>query len=281
MSLTGLIYAAIAVAWLAYLIPTYARRRDQQTRAQVDPRKRFSDSVRIVQSGTAPVLDQDLAPIKKVEISTPMTRRSAVAELRRVELLAAGRRRRVLLILMAVVTLVLGACLAKMIVWPWLIVPGGLLFGFAVVARLSVRAMRRGLDARFGAICNGSDEETVFLKRSDLGAAKIGGLAKDAASTEGAEPVVAPVSASGGLWDPLPITLPTYVPKPLAPRTVRTIDLSSPDVSSAARHDVPVTADGPEIKAVPAIAESAATPRTAIDTSGDVEDGELDLATGS
>lgn len=50
-----------------------------------------------------------------------------------------------------------------------------------------------------------------------------------------------------GLWDPLPITVPTYVSKPLAPRTVRTIDLSAPDVTSSGRRSVPVTADAPEV----------------------------------
>ena len=55
-----------------------------------------------------------------------------------------------------------------------------------------------------------------------------------------------------GLWDPLPITVPTYVSKPLAPRTVRTIDLSAPDVTSSGRQTVPVTADArpPGVEAV-------------------------------
>ena len=51
---------------------------------------------------------------------------------------------------------------------------------------------------------------------------------------------------AGTLWDPIPITLPTYVSKPLAPRTVRTIDLSGPEMSSSAHHEGPVTADAPE-----------------------------------
>lgn len=38
------------------------------------------------------------------------------------------------------------------------------------------------------------------------------------------------VSSSGeALWDPLPVTLPTYVTKPRAGRTVRTIDFSQPN----------------------------------------------------
>ncbi len=246
MRLTGLIYAAIAVAWLAYLIPTYARRHDQATRAQIDPQKRFSDSVRILRSGAAPVLDQDLAPIDEVEISTPLTRRSAVLELRRLELQAAGRRRRVLLILLAAITLVLGACLAGLIAWSWLILPAGLLLGFAVVARFSVRSMRRHLDARFETICHGSDEQTVTIRRSDL--SKVS-AAVDASSKDVVAETTEPKPVAGGLWDPLPITLPTYVSKPLAPRTVRTIDLSAPDPRPI-RDDVPVTADGPEISVV-------------------------------
>ena len=45
----------------------------------------------------------------------------------------------------------------------------------------------------------------------------------------------------------MPITKPTYVSKPLAPRTVRTIDLSGPTVAATtAKVTVPVTADPPE-----------------------------------
>ena len=62
---------------------------------------RFSDSTRIVRSGSAPLLNQDLEQIQTFEVSTPQTRRAAVADLRRLTRLAASRRRRVLLILMA------------------------------------------------------------------------------------------------------------------------------------------------------------------------------------
>jgi hypothetical protein len=41
--------------------------------------------------------------------------------------------------------------------------------------------------------------------------------------------------SAGSLWDPLPVTLPTYVTKPRANRSVRTIDLSAPGVSSSGR----------------------------------------------
>jgi hypothetical protein len=39
-----------------------------------------------------------------------------------------------------------------------------------------------------------------------------------------------------GLWDPLPMTLPTYVTKPRAQRSVRTIDMLDPGVHSSGRN---------------------------------------------
>lgn len=60
------------------------------------------------------------------------------------------------------------------------------------------------------------------------------------------EPVLAgPPAIAGRLWEPVPITVPTYVSKPLAPRTVRTIDLSGPPVSAPNEPALPVTADPP------------------------------------
>ena len=55
--------------------------------------------------------------------------------------------------------------------------------------------------------------------------------------------LTAPIEAVASLWDPVPITKPTYVSKPLAPRTVRTIDLSAPVVGGLS--GIPVTADAP------------------------------------
>ncbi len=96
---TGLIFAAIAIAWLAYLVPHFVRRREDEPATDVDPSDRFSDSMRIIRNGTAPLLDQDLAQIPRYEVSTPQTRRAAIKDLRRQERMAAARRRRVLLVL--------------------------------------------------------------------------------------------------------------------------------------------------------------------------------------
>ena len=236
-----MIFAAIAIAWLAYLVPHFVRRReDELVGDEVDRADRFAESMRVVRHGTAPLLNQDLAEITSYEVSTPLTRRAAIADLRRLEQVAASRRRRVLVGLLAVVTATVGACALGLTPW-WLVaLPGGLLLAFVVVARFSVQVMRRDLDARYDEIRRGSDESTVLLSRKQV--------AQAATASQPAKVT----RTTGALWDPVPITMPTYVSKPLAPRTVRTIDLSGPGVTTPGPQQGPVTADAP----VPAAAET-------------------------
>ena len=164
-----MIFAAIAIAWLAYLVPHFVRRRDgDELLEDSDPADRFSDSMRIVRHGTAPLLDQDLEEIASFEVSTPQTRRAAVNDLRRLGRLAASRRRRVLLVLMAALSAVIGLCAAHLIPWWSTAIPGGLLLIFIVVARISVRVMLRRLDRRYREIRQGNNESTIFLSRKDF-----------------------------------------------------------------------------------------------------------------
>lgn len=236
MGTTGLIYAAIAFAWLAYLVPNYLRRKEESTATETDPHDRFSDSVRIIRSGSAPLLDQDLSEMPEVEISTPLTRRAAVRELRRLEQTAALRRRRVLLVLMILLSAAVVVWATGLVPWWVMVIPAGLVVAFFGVSRFTVAAMHRDLDARYAAIRRGSEESTVLLNRRAVA---------DLIGTPDHEPSVKIKSSSGGLWEPLPITMPTYVSKPLAPRTVRTIDLAAPELSQPIRVDGPVTADAP------------------------------------
>jgi hypothetical protein len=252
---TGVIFAAIAIAWLAYLVPHFVRRRDGDELVEdSDPADRFSDSMRIVRHGTAPLLDQDLEEIASFEVSTPQTRHAADKEFRLLELLYASRRRRVLIVLMSALSALVGLCAAHLIPLWSAAIPAGLLLIFVVVARISVRVMLRGLDARYREIRQGNNESTIFLSRKDF--AKLGA---------GAQPESGTVDATakpGTLWDPIPITMPTYVSKPLAPRTVRTIDLSGPGASSSARHEGPVTADAPDSTSDSPHADAGAESRT-------------------
>jgi hypothetical protein len=256
---TGVIFGAIAIAWLAYLVPHFVRKRDDEVVVDVDdPAERFAGSMRVVQHGTAPLLDQDLSEIGTYEVSTPLTRRAAVADLRRLERVAALRRRRVLLALMAVLSLVVGVAGAELTPWWSTAIPGGLVVLFFAVSRFSVIGMRRSLDARYADIRRGGDEVTVFINRAEVKAEV------EASAPATAKPAVEEKRSSAGvLWDPVPITVPTYVSKPLAPRTVRTIDLSGPAVTAGGPIQHPVTAD-----AHPATTASAAE---MADESGDGE----------
>jgi hypothetical protein len=234
---TGVIFAAIAIAWLAYLVPHFVRRRDDDEElGDSDPADRFSDSMRIVRHGTAPLLDHDLEEIAPFEVSTPQTRRAAINDLHRLERLAASRRSRVLVSLLAMLSGVIGFCAVHLVPWWSTAIPGGLILIFVLIARISVGVMRRNLDARYRGILHGSNESTIFLSRKDFPKS---GIEVHSSSDKTA------ASKPGPLWDPIPITMPTYVSKPLAPRTVRTIDLSGPGVTSAATHEGPVTADAP------------------------------------
>jgi hypothetical protein len=244
------IFGAIAIAWLAYLVPHFVRGREDEQLEVPELDNRFADSMRIVRTGTAPLLNQDLEQIQSFEVSTPQTRRAAVVDLRRLEGLAAARRRRVLLGLMAVLSATLGACAVALIPWWAAAIPGGLLLIFVVVARVSVRMMRKNLDTRYRSIRRGSDEQTVFLSRQEGSTAVSGGVARTN-KTKTPE-----ASKPGALWDPVPITMPTYVSKPLAPRTVRTIDLSGPGDASSSSAEVPVTADAPPISEAEPVAQA-------------------------
>ena len=236
---TGVIFAAIAVAWLAYLVPHFVRRRDDDELLQdSDPADRFS--TRCASSAMARL--RFLIRTSKRSRPSRCRHRRPGGPRSRVctgsNGLPPARRRHVLLALMAALSAVVGMCAAHLIPWWSAAIPGGLLLIFVVVARISVRIMLRGLDARYREIRHGNDESTIFLSRKDF--AKLDALAHAASGTADA------AAKPGVLWDPIPITMPTYVSKPLAPRTVRTIDLSGPGASSSAGHEGPVTADAPD-----------------------------------
>ena len=116
-------------------------------------------------------------------------------------------------------------------------IPAGLLVAFVAVARFSVVAMHRSLDARAAALQEGFDEaeDTTVIDLTDAEATE---------SVEISVDLTVPPTL-GALWDPIPVTPSTYVSQPLLPRTVRTIDLSAPVVASV----VVPTADHPSADA--------------------------------
>lgn len=233
MGLTGLVFGVVAVVWLIYLIPLFLNRRENGLMDEIEPGEPFSHTVTIVRRGDP----LDSAADSVAVVSTPLNRRAALRELRAADADAARRRRRVLgFLLLATGTLVAAAAMG-LASWWWVALPVLLTALFLVVARFSVRTMRRDLAARARTIRGeDADEPTISLA----------GIVEDEAAADDAHEVsvelTSPVENTGSLWDPIPITAPTYVSQPLAPRTVRTIDLAAPVASAPA---VPVTADRP------------------------------------
>ena len=137
---------------------------------------------------------------------------------------AARRRRRVLLlILLANVAVIAVAPPGSSTAW-WVAIPAGLLVAWLVACRLMVRRERTWRPPVAEQVVDALIEETAERPAvADV----------DEADTD----TIAAVEADPDLWDPVPVTLPTYVSKPAAPRTVRTIDLDSTGVWTSGRTD--------------------------------------------
>ena len=255
---TGLIFAAVVIAWAVFLVPWALRRYDEATRARsVD---KFSKTMRLLgRTPRAPAaFDEEL----EAEAEAVTARRSLKAQQsaeapvdrppgpsRAAARIAARRRRRVLMTLFGA-TAIVGALVALMLIPLWsLAIPGGSVLAFLALCRWQVR---RADDAIWD-----SRRTTESAHETDESAASEGrsAAADDAEGAKGAEgaegrqaveadtepvgdadlaestTVAVTVSTDDGrsLWDPLPVTLPTYVSKAKATRTVRTIDLGQPD----------------------------------------------------
>jgi hypothetical protein len=216
------IFAVISVFWLVVLVPYFLARRGMPADDEGDGDIPFTPrAVTVVRTG------ESLAHAEAgvAEVSTPFTRSSQLRELKLLDARAAGRRRRVLIFLLLVQSSVAVIAVLDLLAWWSALVPAGVIALFLVIARFTVKAMRAGLDQRADEIRQAGSEETVALSLN----------AVDSAYEQSVE-ISAPIAARGSLWEPVPITRPTYVSTPLAPRTVRTIDLATPVT-------VPVTAD--------------------------------------
>jgi hypothetical protein len=264
VDLSGIIFVVLALAWAVYLIPKALKHHDEVARTRsID---RFSTAMRVL-ARREPVSRRDarlvvtparaadnprvMAPVTPVapalDEPAPLAevRRPVRPEARRAAARAAARRRRRILSFLVLASLVVGGLAAFAVVPSWSVaIPVGLTLLYLVLCRTQVRAERSAswdadlaasiealpgatvrpaarVDAPYGAPRTAArnaqgfeevdaEEETVALEVALLDA------------------VVVPTVDGGSLWDPLPVTLPTYVTKPKARRTVRTIDLDEP-----------------------------------------------------
>jgi hypothetical protein len=195
------------------------------------------------------------SPATGTEATLVATRRSVAPRERAAARAAARRRRRILsglLLVTAVVTV-----LAGFAVVPWwsVAIPGGLTLAYLALCRVQVRrlsaraavAPQPAADARPAAgevpvvppaVRPGVRVDSAYGSPVSLPSSVVVRNAQGFAEVEAdddtitipavVDVVAVPTADGGSLWDPLPVTLPTYVTKPKAKRTVRTIDLSEP-----------------------------------------------------
>ncbi len=275
----------LAVAWAGYLIPKALRHHDEVARTRsVD---RFSTAMRVL-ARREPVSRRDArlvvtppraadnprmlvppaaseAPVAAGRAVNPAARRAAARA-------AARRRRRVLSVLLALDLLVVVLAAVALAPWWTEAVPAVLTVLYLFLCRTQVRredtlTWERELQAS-------ADEETVGRRpaarveahdqtvhapaertvvRNEQGFEEV--AADDDTMTLPAvvDAMVMATEDGGSLWDPLPVTLPTYVTKPKARRTVRTIDLSEPNTWTSGR-----TAEDAALVAETAAAEAEA-----------------------
>jgi hypothetical protein len=226
--------------------------------------------------GPVPVPPASLRKPAGARVEPALPARPSKAAVRR----AAARRRRVLSILLLLTVAVDGLAFAGIVAWWAVAAPLVVVVAFLFACRRQVRTdterswsdsaarlpagSRRGarVDATYGAIGDIPDDSpTVVLRRdggADSGVDKGADSGADSSAEKSppaekrpAEPpeqvVAVAVATDGGgsLWDPLPVTLPTYVSAPKAPRTLRTVDLSEPGTWSSGRLTPNAVEDSP------------------------------------
>jgi len=196
------------------------------------------------------------APAAPRRVPSPPAERAAARA-------AARRRRRILLGLLVIDVAVVAVAAFALVPWWSVAIPSTLTLLYLFLCRTQVRrqseavwapadpdtegavAPRRAIrvDASYGSPrrpVGPDEEETVSLSAASLraaaGATSLAEAEVAAAAAQQQTVAVTITTVDGeSLWDPLPVTLPTYVGKAKAARTVRTIDLNGPDAWTSGR----------------------------------------------
>lgn len=264
---SGLIFIAVAVAWAAYLIPLAVRHHDEADRTRSI--ERFSHRLRVLArrepvdkrsarlvvkpgspaSTAQPVEESAPEPAPVVEL-TPAQRRARRAAAQR----ATKRRRNVLALLLLANVVVATLAGLRVHSWWYVAIPGGLLVAWLVLCRVMVRGEQAALRPQ-AAKTPKAPKAPKTPKASTTAPERAAEPAPEAEVVEEAGevteeiavvveveadvPVTADVPTDPTLWDPVPVTLPTYVSKPAAARrTVRQIELDDTGVWTSGRTEI-------------------------------------------
>lgn len=224
-SSSGLIIAFVVAVWAAYFVPLALRRYDEATKnASVESTGFLS---RVINRPKAAEPEQPVA-VEEPVVETPVAPKTTSKAAR----VAAARRRRTLLTLLFVAAVVGG--LAGFAIVPMYAVaaPAALIVAWLVACRLQVRAERGISRSARQAVVDTEDTVIVSGQFEDINPGLkhvMEDVPLEANALDDQIVIAVPSASTTGeaLWDPLPVTLPTYVTKPRAGRTVRTIDFGA------------------------------------------------------
>ncbi len=222
-SSSGLIIAFVVAVWAAYFVPLALRRYDEATKnASVESTGFLS---RVISR------PQAVEPEAEAVVETPRTVEAPRISSKAAKI-AAARRRRTLLTLLFLAAVVGVLAVVGVVAMYAVAAPAALIVAWLVACRVQVRAERGiGRAARQAEV---DHEDTIIVSGQfediDPGRKHVmEDVPLEATALDDQIVIAVPsVSTTGeALWDPLPVTLPTYVTKPRAGRTVRTIDFGS------------------------------------------------------
>ncbi len=236
--MTGLIWLAIVAGWLAYLVPRFLLHKEVSISLRLSAaRDALASPMHLVRRGGQDDFAEPTDP--SLQISTPLQRDSVLFQTRRAAQIAMRRRRTGFL--GSLLVMVAGVVVAAITPAPWwlALVGVGVLVVFVVLSRISVHTVNAMIADQLEAADQDWAEDTVTVCEVDL-------THVHDENTEISIPLNLPVDSTiGDLWEPIAVTPPTYVSKPLVPRSVRTIDLTM-TADPPAQPKMPVTAERPE-----------------------------------
>jgi hypothetical protein len=219
----------LALAWAVYLIPKALKHHDEMASDRLV--EGHSDKVRILTRKRRTVVTETVETLEPpVEMSAPVQAgRAPSRPTRAAARKAAQRRRRVLGLLVLAFAVVWTLTWFAYLPFMTPAIPGVLVVVWLVIARLSVRKQqqrRRATTDTAPAVRPAPSRTTEPAPLVDSSHNLVERLADENLTGAPRQEVEAVLADDGSLWDPLPMTLPTYVNKARARRTVRTIELT-------------------------------------------------------
>ncbi len=227
-SSSGLIIAFVVAVWAAYFVPLALRRYDEATKnALVESSGFLSRVINRPKAASEPELTVS-EPVIEAAVATPEAPKISSKAAR----VAAARRRRTLLTLLALAAIVGGVAGFGVIPIYAVAAPVVLIVAWLVACRLQVRTELGISRSTRSTAADSEDTITVSGQFEDINPGRKHVMEDVPLETDALDDqiviAVPSVSTTGeALWDPLPVTLPTYVTKPRAGRTVRTIDFGA------------------------------------------------------